>query len=70
MLRKALDSGIRVLNTADFYTGLGEGDEVSSNIKFIGAPLGHASAAIIGLHHDHPCRLTVQALDPVIGPWL
>jgi len=36
VLRKALDSGITVLNTADFYTGWDEGDEVSGNIRLIG----------------------------------
>ena len=30
VLRAALDSGITLINTADFYTGVAEGDEVSS----------------------------------------
>ena len=60
MLRRALDSGIRVLNTADFYTGLGEGDEVSSNIKFIGAPLVRI------IHAASQCNMAAR--DSVIGP--
>ena len=36
VLRAALDSGMTLLNTADFYTGFGHGEEVSANLKLIG----------------------------------
>ena len=36
VLRAALDTGMRLVNTADFYTGFEAGDEVSGNIKLLG----------------------------------
>ena len=36
VLRAALDSGMTLLNTADFYTGFGPEEEVSANLKLIG----------------------------------
>ena len=39
VLRAALDSGLTLLNTADFYTGFEPGAEVSGNIKLIGEAL-------------------------------
>ena len=36
VLRAAINSGMTLLNTADFYTGFGPGEEVSANIKLIG----------------------------------
>lgn len=38
VMRAALDSGMTLLNTADFYTGFAPGEEVSGNIKLIGKP--------------------------------
>lgn len=36
MLRKALDSGLTILSTADCYSGFDVGEEVCGNLKFIG----------------------------------
>ena len=36
VLRAAIDAGMTLLNTADFYTGFGPGEEVSGNLKLIG----------------------------------
>ena len=36
VLRAAIDSGMTLLNTADFYTGFGPDEEVSANLKLIG----------------------------------
>jgi aryl-alcohol dehydrogenase-like predicted oxidoreductase len=43
VMRTALDKGITVLNTADFYTGQAAKEEVSSNIKLIGMPFTEGS---------------------------
>jgi len=57
VLRAALDSGITLINTADFYTGVAEGEDVSANIKLIGKVL-----------KDYPREKVVVVMK--WGPWI
>lgn len=57
VLRAAIDSGMTLLNTADFYTGFGPDEEVSANIKLIGKVI-----------KDYPRDSVVVAMK--WGPWI